>query len=70
PQGAYEELGRIGSALEAIPLVPRRDLERSRDAQEVLAPLAARFRWLSLVVTDEPEALRLRLEAGEGGRSP
>lgn len=65
PRGAYEEIGRIGAALEAIPLVPRRELERSRDAQEVLAPLAARFRWISLVVTDEPEALRLRLEAGE-----
>jgi len=63
PRAASAEVAKIAAVMEQIPLVPRSELERARDAEAVLAPLAERFSWLSLVVTEEPDALRLRLEA-------
>jgi hypothetical protein len=61
------EVARIVRILEAVPLVPRRQLERWRDVETVLGPLAERHTRLTITVTEEPRAFRLRLEPSEGG---
>ncbi len=66
--GLLAEVSRIVDGLDGVPLVSRRRVERWRDAETVLTPLARRYSLLSLVVTEEPPALRLRLE-GHGGAS-
>jgi len=66
--GLLAEVSRIVTGLDGVPLVSRRSVERWRDAETVLTPLARRYSRLSLVVTEQPSALRLRLE-GRGGAS-
>lgn len=59
------EVSRIAERLAEVPIVPRRRLERWRDAETVLTPLAERYPRLTLVVTEEPRSFRLRLEPGD-----
>ncbi|MCP4658427.1 MAG: hypothetical protein GY856_23680 [bacterium] len=66
--GLLAEVSRIVNGLDGVPLVSRRRVERWRDAETVLTPLARRYSRLSLVVTEQPSALRLRIE-GRGGAS-
>lgn len=60
--GLLAEVSRIVNGLDGVPLVSRRRVERWRDAETVLTPLARRYSRLSLVITEQPSALRLRLE--------
>jgi hypothetical protein len=60
-EGGFGEVRRIADVLAEIPIAPRRHQERWRDAAAVLAPAARSFSRLTVVVTDEPEVLRLRL---------
>jgi len=60
------EVARIVRILEAVPLVPRRQLERWRDVETVLGPLAERHTRLTVTVAEEPRAFRLRLEPSIG----
>ncbi|RMH20415.1 MAG: hypothetical protein D6696_08260 [Acidobacteria bacterium] len=55
------EVERLAGLLEEMPLVPRREAARWRDAARVLAPLAGRFDNLVIVVAGAPSAFRLRL---------
>lgn len=57
---------RIVDLLAGLPIVPRRRLERWRDAAVVLRPMARRYSLLTVVVTRE-RAFRLRLEPATGG---
>ncbi|MEM9594288.1 MAG: hypothetical protein AAGD06_08495 [Acidobacteriota bacterium] len=59
---AQRELGRLVSGLEGAPLVSRRRVDRWRHAHSVVAAVADRFDLLTLEVTEEPRALRLRME--------
>ncbi len=68
-EGARSEVARIVGQLDGVPIVPRGRLERWRDVEQVLRPLARRYERLSLVVTEEPRALRLRVEARPEGES-
>ena len=58
-------MDQIVEALEAVPIIGRREARRWRAASGVLAPLAP-YRRLSAFVSAEPSALLVRLEAGEG----
>lgn len=57
---AARELHRLNGALAAIPLLSRRETERWRDAEKLLAPFAAAGR-LDLVVTRAPGGVRGRI---------
>ena len=59
-RGGLAEVERIVHLLGELPIVPRHQLERWRDAEQVLAPLAERYGSLSLLISEEPRALRLR----------
>lgn len=62
-RAAQSELGRIATMLEQAPLVPRRTVERWRQAETLLSPLAERFSRLTVVITSQPATLRLRLDS-------
>jgi len=59
--GGLGEVTRIADALAEIPIAPRRHRRRWHDAAVVLAPAARSYSRLTVVVTDEPRVLRLRL---------
>lgn len=56
------EVSRISRALDAIPLVSEEKKARWNDSATVLEALARPYKRLSVVITDEPRALRLELE--------
>jgi len=56
-----DEVARLARLAERLPLIPRREARRWRDAEIVLAPVADRFRALTVVVAGAPPALRLEL---------
>lgn len=60
-EGGLGEVKRLADALAEIPIAPRRHRQRWHDAAVVLAPAARSFSRLTVVVTDEPRVLRLRL---------
>ncbi len=60
PRGALGVVRRVRTGLERVPLVSRSEVQRWRDWETVLTPLAA-CRELSLVSTDWPGTFRLRL---------
>ncbi len=64
-EGGLLELTDLVDRLSEVPIVPRRRLERWRDVRAALAPLAQRHTRLTLVVTEDPRAFRLRLQAGD-----
>lgn len=61
-RASQRELGRIAAMLGQAPLVPRRTVERWRQAEILLRPLAERFSRLTVVMTSTPATLRLRLD--------
>ncbi len=63
------EIARLAERLAELPLAPRRQLERWRDAETVLLPLARRFSRVTVTVTDEPRVFRLRLAPAPGERA-
>lgn len=66
-RGGLAEVGRIADTLAEVPLAPRREVARWRDARVFLTPLVERYDRLSLVITTAPDALELRLDAAEDG---
>lgn len=60
PRGALRLVRRVRGGLERVPLVARSEVQRWRDWETVLAPLAA-CEELALVSTDWPGSFRLRL---------
>lgn len=56
-----DEVTRLADALREIPIASRRHRQRWHDAAVVLTPAARSFTRLTIVVTDEPRVLRLRL---------
>ncbi len=59
--GGLAELSKLVDRLSEVPLLPRRRIDRWRDVRTALAPLARRHARLTLVVTEDPRAFRLRL---------
>jgi hypothetical protein len=60
PHGALSLVRRVRTGLERVPLVSRSEVQRWRDWETVLEPLAG-CRELSVVSTDWPGSFRLRL---------
>jgi hypothetical protein len=61
-EGGFAELSELVERLSEVPIVSRRRIERWHDVRAALAPLARRHSRLTLVVTEEPRAFRLRLQ--------
>lgn len=57
----HAEVARLARLADEIPLIPRREARRWRDAETVLAPVAAHFDALVLTVAGTPPAVRLEL---------
>lgn len=64
----HAEIARLARLAARVPLVPRRDARRLRDAEIVLRPVAGRFEDLIIVVGDDPSGLRLVLSRRGAGR--
>lgn len=56
------EVSRFAERLSEVPIVPQEHLQQWRDVHASLRPVAERYSRLSIVVTQEPRALRLRLD--------
>jgi hypothetical protein len=61
-EGGFAELSKLVDRLAEVPIVSRRSIERWHDVRAALAPLVRRHSRLTLVVTEEPRAFRLRLQ--------
>ncbi len=57
------EVERLAAMLDDLPLIRAKERERWHDATAVLRPVAARFEGLTVAISDQPRALKLRLEA-------
>jgi hypothetical protein len=62
PRPALRRVSQFRQALQKVPLIPRRQVERWQDWETLLAPLGA-CREASLVATQSPSAFLLRLHA-------